>query len=98
MKHPDLSTKEGRKAHRHEMRMVAVRPRRWGLWLLTAGFLLVLAPSALNLHSLFGLWPTMLGALCIFMGFPLLAGSGVVEGRVTSLAGLRAGTRGGLRE
>lgn len=55
MKHPDLSTKEGRKAHRHDMRMVAVRPRRWGLWLLTAGFLLLLTPSALNVHSLFGL-------------------------------------------
>jgi hypothetical protein len=51
MKHHDLSTKEGRKAHRHELRMVAVRPRRWGLWLLTAGFLLLLTPSALNLHS-----------------------------------------------
>ena len=34
---PNLGTKAGRKAFRHEMRMVAVRPRRWGLWLLTAG-------------------------------------------------------------
>src|SRR3546814_20056403 len=63
------------------MRMVAVRPRRWGLWLLTAGFLLVLAPSALNLHSLFGLWPPMLGALCIIMGVPLLAASVVLKRR-----------------
>ena len=49
------------------MRMVAVRPRRWGLWLLTAGFLLVLLPSALDVHSLFGLWPPMLGAICVVL-------------------------------
>lgn len=81
MKHHDLSTKEGRKAHRHEMRMVAVRPRRWGLWLLTAGFLLLLTPSALDLHSLFGLWPPMLGALCIMVGAPLLVASVVLKRR-----------------
>lgn len=81
MKHPDLSTKEGRKAHRHEMRMVAVRPRRWGLWLLTAGFLLLLTPSALNVHSLFGLWPPMLGALCMIAGVPLLVASVVLKRR-----------------
>lgn len=81
MKHPDLSTKEGRKAHRHEMRMVAVRPRRWGLWLLTAGFLLLLTPSALNVHSLFGLWPPMLGAVCIIAGVPLLVASVILKRR-----------------
>lgn len=81
MKHPDLSTKEGRKAHRHEMRMVAVRPRRWGLWLLTAGFLLLLAPSALNVHSIFGLWPPMLGAICIIAGVPLLVASVALKRR-----------------
>nr|WP_225870515.1 hypothetical protein [Sphingobium sp. EP60837] len=81
MKHHDLSTKEGRKAHRHELRMVAVRPRRWGLWLLTAGFLLLLTPSALNLHSLFGLWPPMLGAVCILAGTPLLVASVVLKRR-----------------
>ena len=81
MKHPDLSTKEGRKAHRHEMRMIAVRPRRWGLWLLTTGFLLVLAPSALNMHSLFGLWPPMLGTICIMLGVPLLVASVVLKRR-----------------
>lgn len=81
MKHHDLSTKEGRKAHRHEMRMIAVRPRRWGLWLLTAGFLLVLTPSALDLHSVFGLWPPMLGALCVIMGMPLLVASVVLKRR-----------------
>ncbi|HKY80869.1 MAG TPA: hypothetical protein VJM09_05285 [Sphingobium sp.] len=81
MKHHDLSTREGRKAHRHEMRMVAVRPRRWGLWLLTAGFLLLLTPSALNVHSLFGLWPPMLGAACVMAGVPLLAASVVLKRR-----------------
>ncbi|HJT41741.1 MAG TPA: hypothetical protein VJ762_15535 [Sphingobium sp.] len=81
MKHHDLSTREGRKAHRHEMRMIAVRPRRWGLWLLTAGFLLLLTPSALNVHSLFGLWPPMLGAVCIIAGVPLLVASVVLKRR-----------------
>lgn len=81
MKHHDLSTKEGRKAHRHEMRMIAVRPRRWGLWLLTAGFLLLLTPSALDVHSLFGLWPPMLGAACIMTGVPLLVVSVVLKRR-----------------
>lgn len=81
MKHHDLSTKEGRKAHRHEMRMIAVRPRRWGLWLLTAGFLLLLTPSALDVHSLFGLWPPMLGALCFMVGTPLLVASVVLKRR-----------------
>ncbi len=61
--------------------MVAVRPRRWGLWLLTAGFLLLLAPSALNMHSLFGLWPPMLGGACIMAGAPLLVASVVLKRR-----------------
>nr|WP_242128450.1 hypothetical protein [Sphingobium sp. Sx8-8] len=61
--------------------MIAVRPRRWGLWLLTAGFLLLLTPSALNVHSLFGLWPPMLGAICIILGVPLLAASVVLKRR-----------------
>lgn len=81
MKHHDLTTREGRKAHRHEMRMIAVRPRRWGLWLLTAGFLLLLAPSALDVHSLFGLWPPMLGAVCLIIGVPLLVASVVLKRR-----------------
>ena len=81
MKHPDLSTKEGRKAYRHEMRMIAVRPRRWGLWLLTAGFLLLLTPSALDVHSLFGLWPPMLGAICIIVGVHLLVASVILKRR-----------------
>ncbi|WP_062119508.1 MULTISPECIES: hypothetical protein [Sphingobium] len=95
MKHHDLSTKEGRKAHRHEMRMVAVRPRRWGLWLLTAGFLLLLTPFALDVHSLFGLWPPMLGALCIIAAVPLLVVSVLLKRRYTRqrLAGQQMVTR-----
>lgn len=95
MKHHDLSTKEGRKAHRHEMRMVAVRPRRWGLWLLTAGFLLLLTPFALDVHSLFGLWPPMLGALCIIAAVPLLVVSVLLKRRYTRqrLAGQQVVTR-----
>lgn len=95
MKHHDLSTKEGRKAHRHEMRMVAVRPRRWGLWLLTAGFLLLLTPFALDVHSLFGLWPPMLGALCIIAAVPLLVASVLLKRRYTRqrLAGQQVVTR-----
>lgn len=81
MKHHDLSTKEGRKAHRHELRMIAVRPRRWGLWLVTAGFLLLLIPSALDIHSLLGLWPPMLGAICIMVGAPLLVASVILKRR-----------------
>jgi hypothetical protein len=81
MKHHDLSTREGRKAHRHELRMIAVRPRRWGLWLVTAGFLLILTPSALNIHSLAGLWPPMLGAICIMVGGPLLVASVILKRR-----------------
>ena len=61
--------------------MVAVRPRRWGLWLVTAGFLLLLTPSALDVHSLFGFWPPMLGAICIMVGVPLLAASVVLKRR-----------------
>lgn len=63
------------------MRMIAVRPRRYGLWLLTAGFLLLLTPSALDVHSLFGLWPPMLGAVCILAGTPLLVASVMLRRR-----------------
>ena len=68
----DLSTKAGRKAWRHEMRMVAVRPRRWGLWLLTLGFLLVMAPAAFGLHSLWGWSPSFIGSLLMLGALPLL--------------------------
>ncbi len=78
---PDLSTKAGRKAWRHEMRMVAVRPRRWGLWLLTVGALLVVMPSALGVYSLFGLWPPLLGAGAMLLAVPLLIAGVVLRGR-----------------
>jgi hypothetical protein len=78
---PDLSTKAGRKAWRHEMRMVAVRPRRWGLWLLTLGFLLVMAPAAFGLHSLWGWSPSFIGSLLMLGALPLLVASAVLRAR-----------------
>ncbi|MFY9349015.1 MAG: hypothetical protein WBL20_19730 [Sphingobium sp.] len=69
---PDLTTRAGRKAFRHEMRMVAVRPRRWGLWLLTAGFLALLAPSAFGVHTLFGWSPSLIGIVLMLVALPLL--------------------------
>ncbi|MEJ7926773.1 hypothetical protein WG908_08410 [Sphingobium sp. AN641] len=78
---PDLSTKAGRKAWTHEMRMVAVRPRRWGLWLLTAGVLLMLAPGALGVHDLWGWSPRFLGLVLAAPAVPLLALSVVLKRR-----------------
>lgn len=49
--------------------------------MLTAGFLLLLTPSALDVHSLFGLWPPMLGAVCVIVGAPLLVASVVLKRR-----------------
>jgi predicted branched-subunit amino acid permease len=69
---PDLKTKAGRKAWRHELRMVAVRPRRWGLGLLTLGFLLWVLPSALGIHAIFGWSPSLIGIVLMLAAFPLL--------------------------
>ncbi|WP_311270588.1 hypothetical protein [Sphingobium sp. WCS2017Hpa-17] len=74
---PDLSTK----AWRHEMRMVAVRPRRWGLWLLTLGFLLVMAPAAFGLHSLWGWSPSLIGSLLMLAALPLLVAGALLRRR-----------------
>ncbi|WP_414712590.1 hypothetical protein [Sphingobium sp.] len=78
---PDPSTKAGRKALRHEMRMVAVRPRRWGLWLLAIGALLLIAPSALDIHSLLGWSPVWLGLVACFAALPLLITAAVLRRR-----------------
>lgn len=78
---PDLSTKAGRKAWRHEMRMVAVRPRRWGLWLLTLGIVLLLLPGATGLHSIGGWSPRFLGLIAGALSLPLLAISVVLKRR-----------------
>ncbi|NWK96758.1 hypothetical protein DM806_14025 [Sphingobium lactosutens] len=77
----DLSTKAGRKAFRHEMRMVAVRPRRWGLWLLAIGALLLIAPSALDIHSLLGWSPVWLGLVACLAALPLLIAGAVLRRR-----------------
>jgi hypothetical protein len=78
---PDLSTKAGRKAWRHEMRMVAVRPRRWGLWLLTLGFLLVMAPAAFGIHSIGGWSPSLIGSLLMLAALPLLIAGALLRRR-----------------
>ncbi|MEA3541817.1 MAG: hypothetical protein U9R77_06840 [Pseudomonadota bacterium] len=78
---PDLGTKAGRKAFRHEMRMIAVRPRRWGLWLLTAGALLMILPSALDLHAIFGWSPSLLGIMLIAAALPFLVAAAVLRRR-----------------
>ena len=78
---PDLSTKAGRKAFRHDMRMVAIRPRRWGLWLLTVGFLLLLSPSALGVHAVFGWSPSFLGSLIALSALPPLVASVLLRRR-----------------
>ncbi|MFZ2995645.1 hypothetical protein [Sphingobium sp.] len=78
---PDLSTKAGRKAWRHEYRMVAVRPRRWGLWLLTIGFLLLLAPSALGIHAVFGWSPSLIGTILMVAALPFLIAGALLRRR-----------------
>lgn len=77
----DLSTRAGRKALRHEMRMVAVRPRRWGLWLLAIGALLLVMPSALDIHSLFGWSPFWPGLIACLAALPLLVAAAVLRRR-----------------
>jgi hypothetical protein len=69
---PDRSSKAGRKAWRREMRMVAVRPRRWGLWLLATGLLVWVMPSALGVHALFGWSPSLIGIVLTLAALPLL--------------------------
>jgi hypothetical protein len=78
--HPD-SEKARRKALRHEMRMVAVRPRRWGLWLLTLGALLLILPSAFGVHSVMGWSPMLLGLVACAASLPLLVAGAVLRRR-----------------
>ncbi|QGP80323.1 hypothetical protein GL174_12325 [Sphingobium sp. CAP-1] len=85
---PDPSTRAGRKALRHEMRMVAVRPRRWGLWLLAIGALLLIAPSAFGIHSLLGWSPVWPGLIACLIALPLLIAAALLrrsyrQGRMT---------------
>lgn len=90
----DLSTRPGRKAWRHDMRMVAVRPRRWGLWLMTLGFLLMVMPSAMGVHALFGWSPSLVGIALIAAALPLLLVSVVLKRRDrTGRAGLQKGDK-----
>lgn len=78
---PDLSTKAGRKAWRHEMRMVAVRPRRWGLWLLTTGFLMLMMPPTLGIHAIFGWSPSVIGIILMLAALPMLIAGALLRRR-----------------
>lgn len=68
---PDLSTRAGRRAYRHELRMVAVRPRRVGLTLLAAAMLLLALPLA-GVHSLLGWSPRFLAIAATVLAIPFL--------------------------
>ncbi|MDF0541822.1 hypothetical protein PX699_05690 [Sphingobium sp. H39-3-25] len=78
---PDLSTKAGRKAYRHELRMVAVRPRRVGLWLMVAGLLVMALPLVAGIHSIAGLSPQFLGAAMMAAAVPLLIAAVLLRSR-----------------
>ncbi len=78
--HPDLTTKAGRKAYKHELRMVAVRPRRAGLLLLAMGMLLALLPLA-GIHSVLGWSPRFLGLGAVLLSVPFLIVATVLRGR-----------------
>lgn len=78
---PDLSTKAGRKAYRHELRMVAVRPRRIGLWLMVAGLLVMALPLVAGIHSIAGLSPQFLGAAMMAAAVPLLIAAVLLRSR-----------------
>jgi hypothetical protein len=77
---PDLATKAGRKAYRHEMRMVAVRPRRVGLLLLAVAMLLILLPIG-GVHSLMGWSPRFLGTIALAAALPFLIAASWLRGR-----------------
>jgi hypothetical protein len=77
---PDLTTRAGRKAYRHELRMVAARPRRVGLLLLGLGMLLALLPLA-GVHSLIGWSPRFLGLGVVAVAVPFLITATVLRGR-----------------
>ncbi|MET0370528.1 MAG: hypothetical protein ABW039_04025 [Sphingobium sp.] len=77
---PDLTTKAGRKAYRHELRMVAVRPRRWGLWLLALGGLLLMLPW-MGVHDLLGWSPSVLGMIAGVVAMPLLVAGVLLRAR-----------------
>ena len=63
------------------MRMVAIRPRRWGLWLMTLGFLLMVMPSAMGIHAIFGWSPSLVGIVLIAAALPLLILSVILKRR-----------------
>ncbi|HEX7781765.1 MAG TPA: hypothetical protein VF509_03060 [Sphingobium sp.] len=77
---PDLTTKAGRKAYKHELRMVAVRPRRLGLLLLGAGMVLAVLPLS-GVHSLFGFSPGFLAVAAAGLATPFLIAAVLLRGK-----------------
>ena len=77
---PDLTTKAARKAYKHEVRMVAVRPRRAGLALLGAAMVLIALPFA-GVHSIGGLGPQFLAVVAVALATPLLVASIILRRR-----------------
>lgn len=63
------------------MRMVAVRPRRYGLWLLTLGALLMSLPALLDVHDILGWSPSLLGLIACAASVPLLIAGVVLRAR-----------------
>ncbi|QUT06003.1 hypothetical protein KFK14_00370 [Sphingobium phenoxybenzoativorans] len=78
--HPDLTTKEGRKAYKHELRMVAVRPRRVGLLLLGVAMILAALPLS-GVHSLLGWSPRFLALGAVALATPFLVAAALLRGR-----------------
>ncbi|CAN5424126.1 hypothetical protein BH10PSE12_BH10PSE12_29110 [soil metagenome] len=78
---PDLTTKAGRKAYKHEMRMIAVRPRRIGMALLALGLLLLVLPMAVDVHSIGGWSPRFLGLVLVALALPFLIAATWLRGR-----------------
>lgn len=80
METPDLTTKAGRKAWRHDMRMVAVRPRRAGMILLAVGIGTMLLPLA-GVHDVGGWSPRVLGLVPVALSIPFLIAARILRGR-----------------
>ena len=68
---PDLSTREGRRAYRRELRTVAVKSRRIGLMILVAGLMVGLLPI-MGVHAIAGWSPRFLALLLSCLGALLL--------------------------
>lgn len=80
MTEPDLTTKQGRKAWKHDLRMVAVRPRRVGLVLLAVAMMLGAMPFG-GMHSLWGWSPRFLALCAVALAVPFLIAATLLRRR-----------------